>query len=74
MIASRSVFFQEFSNMTKIRQMKKVLEDLNFFRKDFRARKDVSDEIQTRISFIKDELQNSIEINICCKKIELIFW
>ena len=48
--------------------MKKVLEDLNIFRKYFRARKYFSDEIQTIIYFIKDELQNSIETNISCKK------
>ena len=36
--------------------MKKVIEDMNVFRKDFRVRQDVSDEIQTSISFIKDKL------------------
>ena len=29
---------------------------MNVFRKDFRVRQDVSDEIQTSISFIKDKL------------------
>ena len=29
---------------------------MNVFRKDLRLRKEVSDEIQTSISFIKDEL------------------
>ena len=37
--------------------MKKVIEDLNVFRKYFRVRQEVSDEIQTSISFIKAELQ-----------------
>ena len=47
--------------MSKIYPMKKVLEDLNVYREYFRARQDVSDEIQTKIPFIKDELQTSIE-------------
>ena len=74
MIASSSIF-QEFSNMSKIHNVKKVFEDLNVFRKDFRARQDVSDEIQTIISFIKYELQTSIETNISRKKEkEKLFW
>ena len=48
--------------------MKKVIKDLNVFRKDFRVRQEVSDEIQTNISFMKNELQNPIENNISCKK------
>ena len=48
--------------------MTKLMEYLKVFRKDFRDRQDVSDEIQTIIYFIKDELQNSIETNISCKK------
>ena len=48
--------------------MKKVFEDMNVFRKDFRVRQEVSDEIQTSISFIKYELQNSIENHIYFKK------
>ena len=47
--------------------MKKVIEDLNFLREYSRVRQDVSDEIQTSIYFIKDELQNSIETHIYCK-------
>ena len=35
--------------------MEKVMEDLNMFRRYFRARQDVSDEIQTSIYIIKDE-------------------
>ena len=46
--------------------MKKVIEDLNVFRKYFRVRQEVSDEIQTIISFIKEELKHSIENNIYC--------
>ena len=48
--------------------MKKLIEDLDFFRTYFRVRQEVSDEIQTNISFIKYELQNFIENNISCKK------
>ena len=62
------IFFQEFTNMYKINHMKKLIEDLDFFRTYFRVRQEVSDEIQTNISFIKYELQNSIENNISCKK------
>ena len=61
--------------MSKIHHMKKVIKDLNVFRKYFRFRQDVSDENKTSISFIKDELQTSIETNISCKKAkEKIFW
>ena len=48
--------------------MKKVIEDMNVFRKYFGVRQKVSYEIQTSISFIKDELQTSIENIISCKK------
>ena len=55
-----SIYFQEFTIMSKINHTKKVIEDLNVFRKYFRLRQEVSDEIQTSIYFIRDELQNSI--------------
>ena len=55
--------------------MKKVMEDLNVFRKYFRTRKYVSNDIQTSISFIKDELQTYIETNISRKKkTKKLFW
>ena len=47
--------------------MKKVIEDQYVFRSDFKVRQDVNDEIQTSISYIKDELQNPIENNILGK-------
>ena len=50
--------------------MKKVIEELNIFRTYFRVRQEVSDEIQASISFIKYELQTSIENNISCKQKE----
>ena len=46
--------------------MKKVIEDRNIFGKYFSVRQEVSYEIQTNISFIKDELQTSLENNISC--------
>ena len=54
--------------MSKINHMKKVIEDVNIFRKYFRVKEDISDENQTSISFIKYELQTSIETNTSCKK------
>ena len=48
--------------------MNKLIEDLNVFRKYFRIRQEVSDEIKTNISFIKDYLQTSIENNTSSKK------
>ena len=44
--------------------MKKVVEDEYVFRRDFRVRQEVSDEIQTRIFFIKYDLQSSALNNI----------
>ena len=53
-----SKIHQHFNNM------KKVIEDMNVFGKYFRVGQEVSDEIQTNISFNKDKLQTSIENNI----------
>ena len=53
--------------MSKVTHMKKVIEDQYVFRGDFRVRQEVNDEIQTIISYIKDELQISIERNISGK-------
>ena len=63
-----SIIFQEFTNMSKINHMKKVIEDLNVFRRYLRVRQEVIDEIQTSIYFLKDELQISIKNIISCKK------
>ena len=61
--------------MSKIHHMKKLIEDLDVFRKDFGVIQDVSDEIQISINFVKYELQTSIETNIYCKKAkEISFW
>ena len=48
--------------------MKKVIKYLNVFTIFFRVRQDVSNENQTIVSFIKDELQTFIETNITSKK------
>ena len=40
---------------------------MNVFRKYFRVIQEVRDEIKTSISFIKDELLNSIENHKSCK-------
>ena len=57
--------------MSKILQMKKVIEDHNLFRKYFRVRQDVIDEVQTSMSCIKYELQTFIKTNISSKKAKL---
>ena len=44
------------------------MDELGIFWREFRDRQDVSDEIQTRIFLIKDELQTSIEKVIPQKK------
>ena len=71
------LFFQEFTHMSKTKHTKKVIKDMNVFRKYFRVRQGGSDEIKTSISFIKDELQNPIGKKISVKrkgKIILVEW
>ena len=53
--------------MSKIIHMKKVIEYQYVFKRDFRVRQEVNDEIQTSISYIKDKLQISTENNIIGK-------
>ena len=48
--------------------MKKITETRYVFRSEFKVIQEVNDEIQTSISYIKDELQNSIENNILGKR------
>ena len=60
--------------MSKINHMKKVIEDLNVFRKYFRVRQEVRDEIQTSIYYIQDELQTSIENSMSSKKSKIVFF
>ena len=56
--------FQEFTTISKITHMKKVIEDQYVFRSDFKIKQEVNDGIQTSISYIKYELQISIEKNV----------
>ena len=61
--------------MSKITHMKKEIEDQYVFRNDFKVGQEVNNGIQTSISYIKDDLQNSIENNILGKtKKEKSFW
>ena len=53
--------FQEFTTMYKITHMKKLIEDRYVFKGYFKVGKEVDDEIQTSISYIKYKLQISIE-------------
>ena len=69
-----SSIFQQFSSMSKINHIKKVIEDLNVFRKYFRVTQKDSDEIKTRFFYINDELQTSIENIIYLAKKEVFFW
>ena len=56
-----SNFLQEFTTMSRITHMKKLIEDQYVFRRDLTIIQEVDYEIQTSISYIKDELQISIE-------------
>ena len=47
LIKTSSIFCQEFANMSKINHTYKVIKDLNVFRKYFRVRQEVGDEIKT---------------------------
>ena len=44
--------------------MKKLIEDQYVFRSEVMVRKEINDEIQRNISYIKDELQVSIEKDV----------
>ena len=60
LMASSSVSDKQFSHISKINHTKEIMNELGIFRREFRDRQDVSDEIQMSISLIKDELQNPI--------------
>ena len=47
--------------LTKTTIMRKVIDKKKVFRSEIMFRKEVNDEIQISISFIKDELQSFIE-------------
>ena len=50
--------------MSKSTLTKKLIEQKNVFRSEVMVRKEVNDEIQRSISYIKYELRNSIENNL----------
>ena len=55
--------------------MNKVIDEENVFRSEVMVRKEVNDKIKVSISYIKDELQNSIKINVLeGRKKEKSFW
>ena len=65
-----SKYFQEFTTMSKITNMKKLIEDQYVLRSYFKVRQEVNDGLQRIIFYIKDALQNSIEKNLLGKKRE----
>ena len=58
------MFFEEYKVFSKNNIMKKVSDEKKVFRSESMVGKEVNDEIQRSISFIKDELQSSIEKNV----------
>ena len=53
--------FEEYKILTKTTIMKQVIDEKKVFRSEIMTRKEVNDEIQRSVSFIKDELQSVIE-------------
>ena len=66
-LQNTALIFQEFTTMSKITHMKKLIEYQYVFRRYFKVIQEVNDEIQTNFYYIKDELQNSIDNNIIVK-------
>ena len=58
--------------MSKINHMKKVVEYLNVFRKDFEVRQEFSDEIQITSSFLKMSFKFPSKIIYLVKKVRKI--
>ena len=56
--------FEEYKFLTKTTITKQVIDEKKLFRSEIMSRKEVNDEIQRSVSFIKDELQSVIEKNI----------
>ena len=69
-----SICFQEFANMSKINHMKKLIEDLNVFRKYFRVRQEVGDEIKTSFFLVNMSFKLPLKlIYLVKKKRKIIF-
>ena len=60
--------FREFTTISKMNHMKKLIEYQYVFKRYFMVRQEVNDEIQKSIYFIKDECQIFIENILSCKK------
>ena len=74
-LTNTALIFQEFTTMSEITHMKKLIEDQYVLRRYFKVRPEVNDEIKTSISYIKYELKIYIENNIIGKTIrEKSFW
>ena len=54
-------FFEEYKVLSKTTITKKVSDEKKVFRSEIMTRKEVNDEIQRSVSFIKDELQVSLK-------------
>ena len=67
-LKNTDLFFSRIHNPVQIQSYEESNWRSSVLRKYFRVKKEVSDEIQTSISFIKYELQTSIENNVSCKK------
>ena len=77
MTKHRSNFFQEFTTMSKITHMKKVIKDQYFFRSDFKVIQEVNDGIQKLFIILKMSLKISLKIIFWVKqkrKIILVAW
>ena len=67
--------FEESKNLTKTTIMKQVIKEKKVFRSEIMTRKEVNDEIQRSVLFIKDKLQSVIERNIQeGSKKENLYW
>ena len=53
--------FEEYRILTKTTITKQVIDEKKVFRSEIMVRKEVNDEIQRSVSFIKDELQSVVE-------------
>ena len=58
------MFFEESKFLSKTTIMKQVIEEEKVFRSEIMTRKEINDEIQRSVSFIKDEIQSVIKRNI----------
>ena len=75
LIAPSSVFDKELSHISEINNMKEIMNKLDIFGRKFRDNQYVSDEILTKLSLIKYELQTCIEkVFSKNKNKEKLFW